>query len=262
MKTTLATTLSLVGVLGAGAAAALVNTSIFDSTPTEAAASSAFIPEAATVDLTLPPSAEITTATTTVEAPVTAAQSTGTSEIEGAAPAPVSSRVVGAEEPTVTTVAPTPTTVPAAPVATTTPPTTTPPTAAPTTTVPASYLTTFNVGGAGTVTVDVISSRILVLDTSAAPGWTVVKTEAYPARNAVEVEFTDGAVEVTFEATFDTQLGIVPELSSREVTPPAPPRYDDDDDDDYDDDDHDDDHDDDDDDDHDHDDDDDERDDD
>ena len=245
MKTTLATTLSLVGVLGAGAAAALVNTSIFDSTPTEAAASSAFIPEAATVDLTLPPSADVVTATTTVEAPVTAAQSTGTSEIESAAPSPVSSRLVGAEDPTVTTVAPEST-------LTTAPPTTTPPTTAPTTTVPASYLTTFNVGGAGTVTVDVVSSRILVLDTSASPGWTVVKTEAYPARNAVEVEFTDGAVEVTFEATFDTQLGIVPELSSREVTPPAPPRYDDDDD--HDDDDHDDDHDDhdDDDDDHDH----------
>jgi len=94
MKTTLATTLSLVGVLGAGAAAALVNTSIFDSTPTEAAASSAFIPEAATVDLTLPPSAEVVTATTTVEAPVTAAQSTGTSEAESAAPAPVSSSTV------------------------------------------------------------------------------------------------------------------------------------------------------------------------
>jgi hypothetical protein len=119
---------------------------------------------------------------------------------------------------------------------------------APTTTVPASYLTTFNVGGAGTVTVDVVSSRILVLDASAAAGWTVVKTEAYPARNAVEVKFNDGAVEVTFEATFDAQLRIVPELSSREVTPPAPPRYDDDhddhDDDDHDDhDDHDDDHD-------------------
>ncbi len=208
--------------LGAGAAAALVNTSIFDSTPTEAAASSAFIPEAATVDLTLPPTAEVVTATTTTEVPATAAQSTGTDEAASATPAPVSSRLVGAEDPTVTTVAPTPTTVPAAPVTTTTPSTTTPPTVAPTTTVPASYLTTFNVGGAGTVTVDVVSARILVLDTSAAPGWTVVKTEAYPARNAVEVEFTDGAVEVTFEATFDARLGIVPELSSREVTPPVP----------------------------------------
>jgi hypothetical protein len=55
MKTTkIATALSIVGVLGAGSAAALVNTQILDSGSTESGASAAVLPEPAPIDLTVP----------------------------------------------------------------------------------------------------------------------------------------------------------------------------------------------------------------
>ena len=54
MKTKIATVLSIVGVLGAGSAAALVNTQILDGSASESSASAAVLPPAATVDLTVP----------------------------------------------------------------------------------------------------------------------------------------------------------------------------------------------------------------
>ena len=54
MKTKIATALSLVGVLGAGSAAALVNTQILDNGPTESGASAAVLPEPSSIDLDVP----------------------------------------------------------------------------------------------------------------------------------------------------------------------------------------------------------------
>ncbi len=54
MKTRIATALSIVGVLGAGSAAALVNTQILDSGPGESGASKAVLPPASSVELTVP----------------------------------------------------------------------------------------------------------------------------------------------------------------------------------------------------------------
>lgn len=54
MKTRVASVLALVGVLGAGSAAALVNTDILDDT-TESGASAAVLPPAPSVDVPVPP---------------------------------------------------------------------------------------------------------------------------------------------------------------------------------------------------------------
>ena len=53
MKTRIATVLSVIGVLGAGSAAALVNTQILDSGPTDSGASAAVLPPASSVVLTV-----------------------------------------------------------------------------------------------------------------------------------------------------------------------------------------------------------------
>ena len=53
MKTKIATALSIVGVLGAGSAAALVNTQILDG-PTKSGASAAVLPEPSSIDLDVP----------------------------------------------------------------------------------------------------------------------------------------------------------------------------------------------------------------
>lgn len=57
MKTKIATALSLVGILGAGSAAALVNTQILDNGPTNSGASAAVLPPASSVTLTVPAAA-------------------------------------------------------------------------------------------------------------------------------------------------------------------------------------------------------------
>ena len=54
MKTKIATALSVVGVLGAGSAAALVNTQILDDGAEESGASAAVLPPASSVDVTIP----------------------------------------------------------------------------------------------------------------------------------------------------------------------------------------------------------------
>jgi hypothetical protein len=54
MKTKIATALSIVAVLGAGSAAALVNTQILDSGPSASGASKAVLPPASSIELTVP----------------------------------------------------------------------------------------------------------------------------------------------------------------------------------------------------------------
>ncbi|MGA1565934.1 MAG: hypothetical protein ACO39Q_06955, partial [Ilumatobacteraceae bacterium] len=123
-------------------------------------------------------------------------------------------------------------------------------TASPTTTVaePPMSPTTYNLDQAGSVTLDVINGRLLIVDTNALPGWMVTKASHDSVTGAVEVTFESAALEVTFEAAL-VNGQIVPEVSSDYI---APVDDHDDDDHDDDDDDRDDDDDDDDDDDHDH----------
>ena len=288
MKTTLVTTLSLVGVLGAGTAAALVNTSIFDSTPQNDAA--AFVPGADLVQLTLPePSATVidpaqnAAGNATVVAAATAnpsqiadtsndmpAQSASTatettSRIAGSATVNVTATTLPTDDTPNTTlpIDDTPdTTLPiddtpdtTLPIDdtpdTTTPDTTTPDT--PETTTPApqnpSLLTTYDLGGAGSVTVDVVNGRMTLIDATAAAGWIVTDAEVDAVANQVEVALSDGSMIVDFEVGY-VAGALVPEIRTEAVS--SGYHDDDHDEDDHDDDDHDEDDDDDDDDDDDH----------
>jgi len=176
MKSSLITALSLVGVIGAGSAAALVNTSIFDSAPQSEQA--AFVPGAAVVELTLP---------ATPDGSLSLKQVT-------------------------TTVAPTPTT--------TAPPANTP-----------SLLTRYDVGEAGSVTVDVIDGKIALIDATVGAGWTLVSSGTSTGSNAVNVQFTDDQINVYFTATLANET-ITPSIRSEKV-PTSGGYYDDDDDDHY-----------------------------
>ena len=230
MKSSIITALSLVGVIGAGSAAALVNTSIFDSAPQSEEA--AFVPGAAVVELTLPAVAE--------PAPVANANSMSLEQLTGGAqttPAGQTENVAVSEAVTnpsattvaatssasssagslsvrqaTTTVAPTPTTI--------APPADTP-----------SFLTRYDVGEAGSVTVDVIDGKIALIDTTVGAGWRLVSSGASTGPNAVNVQFTDDQINVFFTATFANGT-ITPSIRSEEV-PTSGGYYDDDNDDDY-----------------------------
>jgi hypothetical protein len=77
MKTKIAAALSIVGVLGAGSAAALVNTQILNGNPTDSGASAAVLPPASSIELTVPTTVDSTpdagaddaTSTTSTTAP-------------------------------------------------------------------------------------------------------------------------------------------------------------------------------------------------
>ena len=249
MKTTLVTTLSLVGVLGAGTAAALVNTSIFDSTPQNDAA--AFVPGADLVQLTLPePSATVidpaqnAAGNATVVAAATAnpsqiadtsndmpAQSASTateatSRIAGSATVNVAATTLPTDDTPNTTlpVDDTPdTTTPDTPDTTLpiddTPDTTTPDT--PDTTTPApqnpSLLTTYDLGGAGSVTVDVVNGRMTLIDATAAAGWVVTDAEVDAVANQVEVTLSDGSMIVDFEVGY-VAGALVPDIRTEAVS--------------------------------------------
>ena len=241
MKTTLVTTLSLVGVLGAGTAAALVNTSIFDSTPQNDAA--AFVPGADLVQLTLPePSATVidpaqnAAGNATVVAAATAnpsqiadtsndmpAQSASTateatSRIAGSATVNVTATTLPTDDTPNTTlpIDDTPdTTLPIDD----TPDTTTPDT--PETTTPApqnpSLLTTYDLGGAGSVTVDVVNGRMTLIDATAAAGWVVTDAEVDAVANQVEVTLSDGSMIVDFEVGY-VAGALVPDIRTEAVS--------------------------------------------
>jgi hypothetical protein len=175
MKTRIATALSVVGVLGAGSAAALVNTQILDGGPAESAASAAVLPPASTVDVSIP-------------------------DVPDEARAP---------ETSVDTIVTTPATSEPQPTATTEP-------VAPPAPAPSEFLTAFNVGAAGVVTVDVIDGQLVLVKAEAKAGWDVTKTEQHDAENEVEVDFSSGTVSVEFEAMFiDGQ--IVPKVTSKSI---------------------------------------------
>ena len=237
MKSSLITALSLVGVIGAGSAAALVNTSIFDSAPQSEQA--AFVPGAAVVELTLPATpdpapvanangmsleqltggSQETPAAQTDAVAVGQATTIPSTTMGAATSAGVSSAGSLSLKQVTTTVAPTPTTTAPTPT-TTAPPTNTP-----------SFLTRYDVGEAGSVTVDVIDGKIALIDTTVGAGWRLVPSGESTGSNAVNVQFTDDQINVYFTATFANGT-ITPSIRSEEV-PTSGGYYDDDDDDHY-----------------------------
>ena len=249
MKSSFITAFSLVGVIGAGSAAALVNTSIFDSTPD--AVEAAFVPGAAVVELTLPevadPAAGSANASGMSLEQLTggAAEQTpatdGNSSVDQAASSPSaespsavsSSGTLSAKEAVTNTVAPTPTTTEPTPTTTEPTPTTTEPTPE-----QPSLLTRYDLGGAGSVTVDVADGRVTLIDATAAAGWTVIKSEVDAVANQVEVELSDGSMVVDFEVGYFAGE-LIPEIRTESVSN----EYHDEDDDEHDDDDDDDEHD-------------------
>jgi len=230
MKSSLITALSLVGVIGAGSAAALVNTSIFDSAPQSEQA--AFVPGAAVVELTLPATPDPapvanangmsleqltggpqeTPAAQTDAVAVSQATTIPSTTTGAATSAGVSSAGSLSLKQVTTTVAPTPTT--------TAPPANTP-----------SLLTRYDVGEAGSVTVDVIDGKIALIDATVGAGWTLVSSGTSTGSNAVNVQFTDDQINVYFTATLANET-ITPSIRSEKV-PTSGGYYDDDDDDHY-----------------------------
>ncbi|MAT03579.1 MAG: hypothetical protein CL424_00815, partial [Acidimicrobiaceae bacterium] len=169
MKTKIAIALSLIGVLGAGSAAALVNTQILDGA-VESGASKAVLPPASTIELSVPDAAQ-------------------------------RSDAIGVEVPdpsSTTTTAPT-TTIAATPAS--------------------DRLTSFEVGEAGVVTVDVLDGVLVLASAEPMPGWTVTKAEddsnddSSDSTNEVEVEFRSATIEVEFEAVL-IDGRIVPKVES------------------------------------------------
>jgi hypothetical protein len=190
MKTKIATALSIVGVLSAGSAAALVNTQILNSGPSEATASAAVLPPAATVQVPVPP-------TTVDEAIDATSDDLGDDTVEAAVvdTKPMPDITIPATEPTA---APQPA-----------------PAAAPST----DYLTAFSVGDSGVVTVDVVNGRLILVNASANNGWTVSKSEEISA-NEVEVYFVSSSVRVEFDAYFENGV-ITPSVDSAALPAPA-----------------------------------------
>ncbi len=179
MKAKIATAVSVVGVLGAGSAAALVNTQILDSGPTESGASTAVLPPASTIQLTVPAVTDpIRVETMEVAVPTELDTTTSTS----------------------TTAVPTTIAAPAA----------------------SGFLTSFNVGDAGTVTVDVVEGQLVLVSTDPSAGWTVTKAEddsnddSDEQENEIEVEFRSATVRVEFEAEL-IDGRIVPKVESEAI---------------------------------------------
>jgi hypothetical protein len=214
MKKSIASVISVAGVLGAGAAAYAVNTSVLNATSSNNLAA--------------------------VTAPVETFGSTD--------PADSSGTVGGAGIAVAPPAAATPATVAQAPAAV--PPTTaasanlTPVAVAPLSSTPvaASSLTTYKVGTAGSVVIDAADGLLAVASATPAAGWTARKVVHGSTHS--EVVFSSSTMKVYFEATLSNGF-VLTSVRSEAVAPPVtvrPPRHDDDDDDDrYED--HDDDHD-------------------
>lgn len=158
LKTRIATALSIVGVLGAGSAAAVVNTSILDDGPVSGAPAVLIPPPAPSV----PEEAELVPdqIITVVRPPQ-------------AQPAAVTDSPTQAPSPTTTPLG----SVPISP-----------------------NLTVFNVGVAGTVTLDVVDGRLELLSAMPNDGWAIGETNGDSDR--VEVEFVSDGVMVEFSASW------------------------------------------------------------
>jgi hypothetical protein len=193
MKAKIATAVSVIAVLGAGSAAALVNTQILDSGPTESGASKAVLPPASTVVLSVPSVTDpIDVETMRVTAPAGDGSASSSSTTS------------------------------------TTPASTSSPTTSIAATGASGLLTSFNVGEAGVVTVDVVDGQLVLVSAEPKPGWTVTKAEddsnddSDEQENEVEVEFLSADVRVEFEAEF-VDGRIVPKVESESTRRTAGP---------------------------------------
>ncbi len=166
MKTKIATALSLVGVLSAGSAAALVNTTILDNGPAKSGQSAA-VPEQ-----------------------VASTSASSSSTIANTLPASTTASTAASTTPSTLVV-----------------------TVLAVSTVPTGFLTTFNVGDAGAVTVDVINGVLTIVSSTPNAGWQIVKSEQKIEDNKIEVYFQAATVQVEFEASF-VNGRIIPEVSS------------------------------------------------
>ena len=179
--------LSLVGVLSAGSAAALVNTQILDSGPNESGASKAVLPPAPTVELSVP-DANRSGSLPTLSGPDGPPSTTTTTTM----PIGVNPQL-------------------GAPAATST-----------TTRSGSGLLTSFDVGDAGVVTVDVVGGNLVLVAAEPEPGWNVTKAEddsnddSDEQENEVEVVFASASVRVEFEAVF-IDGRIVPRVESSSI---------------------------------------------
>ena len=181
MKTSIATAVSIAGVLAAGGAAFAVNSHVMDPTtpsaqlatsPTFAAAAGGLGATATT--LTVAGSKD--TASGAVSKDGSGADSMSTDTAPVVAPPTTSATPVADPSPTSTAIAP-------------------PATAAPTT-APSNLSTTFKVGSSGTVIAAAVAGVVTIESVSPAKGWTA--TRPRPVANGVEVDFISGSARVDF----------------------------------------------------------------
>lgn len=196
MKKSIATVISVAGVLGAGAAAYAVNTSVLSAT------SSNDYVAAAPVDMF---GADGLTATTLTGGQIASA---GAPVLSPATVTPAASAVTVAAPATVAPLSSTP--------------------------VPASTRTTYKVGTAGSVVLDTAGGTLSVVSLSPSAGWTASKVQSAPG--IASVVFTSSTMKVEFTGTLVsgsvdvdvTSTAIQPPATSR-------PHHDDDDERDHDD---------------------------
>ena len=182
MKTRIAAALSLSGVLVAGSAAALVNTQVLAGDDSSGSGVSvASVPTS--LDTTVPSASSV--------------------------PAPDPSA------PTTSLPGDTSTTVPSS-----LPDSSVPVTTGPATSTPASTQAIYNVGDAGTITLDTVGDVLTVVAATPKSGWSLYKIERKSPLK-VEVKFRSGTVEVEFEASL--LFGVIgTEVESRSLVA-APP---------------------------------------
>lgn len=210
MKKSIASVISVAGVLGAGAAAYAVNTSVLTATSSNnLAAVTAPVATFGSTD-TAEPSGNVGGSGIAVAPPAAATPATVAQAPAAAAPAAPAA---------------TPTTAPAK---------VTPVAVAPLSSTPvaASSLTTYKVGTAGAVVIDAADGLLAVASATPAAGWTARKIVHSSTHS--EVVFSSSTMTVYFEATLSNG-SVSTSVRSEAVAPPVtvrPPRHDDDDDDD------------------------------
>jgi hypothetical protein len=77
-------------------------------------------------------------------------------------------------------------------------------------------LTSYNVGSAGVVTVDVVAGDVVLVSVAPASGWTVTKSEQDSDAPRVEVKFTDGTMLIEFEVSL-VNGQLVPRVESESI---------------------------------------------
>lgn len=193
MKKSIATIISVAGVLGAGAAAYAVNSSVLSATSSnDLIAATTSVATFATDGSTDSPSGDVVVAGAAVASPLTIASATPSTV------APLS---------------------------------TTPGTVAPlsSTPVPSSTRTSYKVGAAGSVILDSAGGVLTIAGVSPATGWTATRTIG--GAQTATVHFTSATMRVEFVATLSNgAVGV--DVTSVALPPPSTTRrYDDDDDD-------------------------------